>query len=141
MKISADGPENVIDDYFGFLCQANVWKAPPDSKHPYVEFVKRLPTAPRHHPKANGPSMILRRLCGTLWRLWKVNARGARIQAPPTTVWKKVARLMNYDAWRSQSRKHDEGLSRFAIAAEQPVLEYVERFRGSAFAEFAPQRT
>ena len=72
--------------------------------------------------------MILRRLCGTLWRLWKVNARRARIQAPPTTSSKKVARLMNYDAWQSQSRKHDEGLSRFAIALNSRCLNMLSDF-------------
>ncbi len=147
-KAEGKTPEGVIDEYFGFLCQKAVWKAPPDSKHPYVEFIKRLPLdtaftkpqppnavqTPEGRWSEAGVAASLRKLVASL--------EGTRMQSRDSSTadesLKRVDRLMNYDAWRNQNRKPDEELNRFAIAPEQAVLDYVERFRSTASVDFAP---
>jgi len=144
--VQSKTPEGVIDEYFGFLCQKAIWGAPPDSKHPYVEFVKRLP--PDRPLSKRLPADLAQAVEGR-WTEGEVEEslrklvaflEGSRTESQDSSAaadsLKRVDRLMNYDAWRNQNRKPDE-LNRFAIAPEQPVLDYVERFRNTASADFA----
>ena len=136
-KAQSKAPEGVIDEYSGFLCQGAVWKTPPDSKHPYVSFIKRLPGTARQ-PDGRWTEHEVE----TSLRILVASLEGTRMESQGSSTiddsLKRVGRLMNYDAWRKQTRRPEEELNRFAIAPEQPVLDYVERFRSTASTEFAP---
>lgn len=147
-KVQNKTPDDIIDEYFGFLCQKAAWKAAPDSRHPYVEFVKRLPP--------DAPSMKQRpakgfRLRESRWTEGEVEAALRKLASSLERTrmasqdsssaeenLKRVDSLMNYDRWRSQTRKPDESLNGFALSPEQSVLDYVEHFRNTAVAEFTP---
>lgn len=130
-SLKAARPELVIQAYFGFLCQSAVWTDAPNSSHPYVEFIKRLPQQPFHpthdqwtEEELNGD---LRELASSLEGK-KLNAND---KSTPDECLQRIDELMNYDSWRKLHRDLDRDIPRFAAVPDPKIIDFVEHFRNN----------
>jgi hypothetical protein len=137
-EVRNEGPSIAIGEYFRFLSQEAVWKTPPTSKHPYTDFIKRLPSHPLQPRKGRWTELEVDAVMRSLVASLEDSPTDRENTSAAADSLKRVDRLMNYDTWRSHSRKPDEELNRFAIAPDLPVLDYVERFRTTSSADFVP---
>ena len=132
-EVKVKDPDDIFNAYFAFLCQASVGKLPPDSKHPYVAFIRRLPA---QAAKASQKQWVASDVTEAMHIL--VVSLGEQDAGSLEDNLQNVDRSMNYDSWRKKDRKPAEDLGRFAVSPEPNVCRFVERFRNGASANFKP---